>query len=531
MIQQARWFEARADKYSTSAYTGYAPHAVLDISGEAITRDWGDGSNPETALVGFHIYQTPGVYRFKRAGEDYKSIIVYAPKPELTIVRTTEELRRALGCIGPDGNALGPPLDPGAVIYLADATVFEIDTPLTWKHWQTGHGWQLVSTNNRAIIPGTLRWTGDSPEGCIFNVAGAGMANVAFRNIRFEGGNGFYTAAETQGILFDHCAFTNVNQGIVFSRPAKADHCGLFIYECAFVTSEIVQLSYAGASLAVVNNIFNYSGNHAMYLHSVDGGLIAGNSIGNWAFGRCAIRLGGTGYFHPRQMLTQNVEISNNDILGWVDPRTDGPSHNGNGNAYNITGIQLGSSTGSKLVTIDGATVDCGLQQIGPSILCRHNTVEDCIEGIKLDSCLDVTIEDCDVRFAEDDVRPGAGVIIGTTSETYGLLPCRNVALRRLDIKEHSLKTPIIVHPFLGDGEHTNLTVEDVAGWGEPEPEPLPEPTPQPGPLPDSLESRIRNLEDKIAILEARINHADTLIVTLAKCLRGIATSITDSLM
>jgi len=181
--------------------------------------------------------------------------------------------------------------------------------------------------------------------------------------------------------FFKNITVKEMDQGILFSNTDDAQ--GLFIFDSHFYDSTITQI-YTASSLndtAIINNSLDYSANHLIYSH-ISHGLVYNNKLSRPAFGRTAFRLAGGSFSNPNNY----VWMSDNQISGWIDPRTSaefGRVFN-NGKRYNNLLVEIGPNVARDLAihdvvfTRNTVTDGEGLLEIGVSenISISNNTFQ-----------------------------------------------------------------------------------------------------------------------------------------------------------
>lgn len=116
-------------------------------------------------------------------------------------------------------------------------------------------------------------------------------------------------------LVLNRIDVSKFNQGILVSNPH-----GEFIKDSTFTDSQVTHMYHdAALDVALLNNKFDYSGNHLLYTN-MSNGLIIGNKFSRQAFGRTQLRIYGTD--PASDFVTKSVWISDNTFEGWIDPRT-----------------------------------------------------------------------------------------------------------------------------------------------------------------------------------------------------------------
>jgi len=182
---------------------------------------------------------------------------------------------------------------------------------------------------------------------------GVGMFNLSINDLNFDlrsdSSNAFANRAifatltgNPNNISLQRVEVNNMMQGIVANSSTGS---GLFIFNSKFHDSLVTQLYTQNSynDVAIVNNSFDYSANHLIY-SSIASGFIYQNKLSRPAFGRTALRVSGGSFINPNRY----VWISDNEITGWIDPRTKtsfGDALNGrafsNGLRYNYLLVDI----------------------------------------------------------------------------------------------------------------------------------------------------------------------------------------------
>lgn len=195
-------------------------------------------------------------------------------------------------------------------------------------HWTPAQG-VLYSAYGSGAKPKIVNTAAASCEA--FNPNGVGMMHLAMQDLDFNLENTavkdpFRPLVENRAIFMSSSGFpinlilnrvdiSKFNQGLVVSNPH-----GEFVKDSSFTDSQVTHMYHDDAlDVAILNNKFDYSGNHLLYTN-ISNGLIVGNKFSRQAFGRTQLRIYGT---DPASgFVTKSVWISDNTFTGWIDPRT-----------------------------------------------------------------------------------------------------------------------------------------------------------------------------------------------------------------
>lgn len=160
-----------------------------------------------------------------------------------------------------------------------------------------------------------------------------------------------------RGFLFLRDDFDDPYNGVFlfhggnkYDEPTNVFMIGSSINQRDSFVYSVTQMFGGPGRLALVNNTFDNSGNHIGYFGSLNKAVISQNVFSRPAFGRTALRITGGRQESP----ANNIYISENYFLGWVDPIdcfgadhencTYGHSsypHNGGGTSYNYLLVNL----------------------------------------------------------------------------------------------------------------------------------------------------------------------------------------------
>jgi len=142
--------------------------------------------------------------------------------------------------------------------------------------------------------------------------------------------------------VFNKITVKEMNHGL--GASVNTDAQGLFVFNSSFYDSKVTQLFTNNSynDVAIINNTFDYSYNHLIY-SSISHGLVYKNTLSRPAFGRTAYRLAGGSFTDPNNY----VWISDNNISGWIDPRTKAEFGGAfaDGKRYNYSLINISPNT------------------------------------------------------------------------------------------------------------------------------------------------------------------------------------------
>ena len=234
--------------------------------------------------------------------------------------------------------------------------------------------------------------------------------------------------AAWKNILFLRCDFSDSNSDIWSMEGLDPAPDGIFTVSCTCNNYQTAAsgegtMVYGGPShLVLLNNKFDLSANHIAYLKPVNKGVISKNVFSRPAFGRTALRMDGgpaSASGSPGQsgvaigQTANNVVISDNQFLGWVDSSIGGAgrgggAHNGGGVSYNYKLIDIGANG-------DG-------QQIHDQIVFERNVITNFMTGMTVVNTTNMIIRN------NLFVSPAAGMALGLNSDPIrAYAPLQNV--------------------------------------------------------------------------------------------------------
>lgn len=255
----------------------------------------------------------------------------------------------------------------------------------------------------------------------------AGTACMTFMDLSFDlqsdtgarAGELFWSNRDIAHILFLRVDFKRASRFIAFSQgnvPGVNRAHGVYFFGCTFGDSQATQIFLKAADAAIVDCVFDYSGNHIVYSEHIDHGFIVGNTFSRPAWGRTALRVtSGGGWDYP----SQNAVIVDNQFLGWVDPRTS------------AEGTAFADGTRYNYRIVDIGTPNAAGDKWGRRHVFAGNTVtnaETLIGTAALEDCLFVGNTLTTPNAYKDT---GAGLIqIGDPgNKTFGLRPSKRITI------------------------------------------------------------------------------------------------------
>lgn len=354
----------------------------------AYTWDFGDGSPLMNGFNGAHIYEAPGVYTATLTVRDQNGAVATASM-EITVRARDGRTFYVDAETGDDANAgLSPDAawrtathafqglaqrtaryQPGDQILFRRGQTFDFENNVAIGHNKNyGYVFGTYGEGPRPVI----QYLGGAEGTSLFAHQGRGLAHVGFMDLEFrcttpDGSHtaGFwYSTGDLSQIFFLRCHIEDFGGGYIFSNGFESHQLsGLYIFESSSHKSISTHLFANASRLALINNRFDYSGNHLAYIPYADKAVIQGNYIARQPSGRTAMRVAGRAGF---DLPTNNVWIENNYFQGWVDPVVAAPPH-GDGIRYNGIMVHLGPNT----------TTPQGMQDV----VFQRNTV---VDGEKL---------------------------------------------------------------------------------------------------------------------------------------------------
>ncbi|MBI5092866.1 MAG: PKD domain-containing protein [Candidatus Hydrogenedentes bacterium] len=346
--------------------------------------DFGDGSPQYHGFNAAHVYETPGTYvasltvRDTSGGTDVTTISIEA------LSRIGKKTYYVDALLGDDTNSGTSPgvgawktatkaflglttgmYHPGEQILFNCGQTFDLQAGVIQPtHWMMGSGWRFGAYGSGAKPLIQVSSLAGSTNYVIYG-NGVGLAHGTFQDLSFnlktpsgQLADFFYHSQNMYDVLFLRIDVTHFNQGFTFTGgTADRTQSGIFLAGCVLRQSSLIHNFATSSRVALLNNTFDFSGNHINYFAYLNCGVIAGNTFSRPAFGRAALRIDGGPVGYP----TNNVQISDNIISGWVDPIDGYPTpgwndpasphydpmiaHNGGGNRYNFYLVYLAPNT------------------------------------------------------------------------------------------------------------------------------------------------------------------------------------------
>ena len=449
---------------------GYAPFPVFFEGWQSTTREelvryeWDFGAGTETDEMGrtfegfnaAHVFETPGTYTVvlkvtNAAGETSAASVTITVMSRDT--RTTYYVDSVLGNDSNDGRsptigaghgpwrtatkALGTlkrgnggvTLAPGDRVlfnrgqtFVLDGAISSADVPYLVS---LGHGQACQGIQYGAYGTGPkprIQWSGTG-AGVLFSVNWGG-AYLVMSDLDFNFWNSA-NGSQLNGILFAYAAWKNVlflrddfhepGNGVWTIPGLDPKPAGIFTVSCTAdnhqtYSTSVTQLFGSVSRLALLNNKFDQAGNHICYLETVDKGVIAGNVFSRPAFGRTAIRITGG----PAGATGNNIVVSDNRFLGWVDPiNNPAGAHNGGGRRYYYLLVHFGPNG-------DG-------QQLIDNVVFERNVVTNFEVGLSIDNAANMVVRN------NLFVAPAAGTGLSLNQSSalgWGYRPLTNVLVQ-----------------------------------------------------------------------------------------------------
>lgn len=232
---------------------------------------------------------------------------------------------------------------PGSQVLFKRGQTFEVQSGVVVPgHAATSYGYMFgaFGTGAKPVI----QHVGNT-NGFVIKHNGVGLNHFAMVDLHFKltSSTGkiaslFTVLGDAQNVLMYRVDIQDFYQAYL-PNGTQFDNCnGFFIVECTGRNSAWVQIWGKLRRFAMLDSEFDDSENHIAYMAYVDRGVIARNIISRPAFGRTALRLSARtdDFDYP----TNNVVVSDNQILGWIDPVIGGSAH-ADGTRYNWELINL----------------------------------------------------------------------------------------------------------------------------------------------------------------------------------------------
>lgn len=306
---------------------------------------------------------------------------------------------------------------PGDRILFTRGQTFEMTTDdFNAEHWQHGYGYHFGATNGTGHKP-VIQVVGGQEQVLLFNKR-RGMAFISFVDLAFRmttPGNEkkiLYSGNEdAQNVLFLRCNVQDMLNGILNGQPHAV---GFFVVSCNFYNSAEPMMWGKYTNLALLQNNFDLSDNHVLYLSTVQRGVVSGNLFARPAQGRHAFRLCNADDVTD----TNNVVVSHNRFRGWIDPDIGGA--HGDGTRYPWLLVHLGPNKG-------------GSVQRMSDVLFEHNILEDAETVLNIGS-----YENLVVRknvMSSRSTRPDSLIILGS-KHGFDQRPLKNIVIEDNTIRD-----------------------------------------------------------------------------------------------
>jgi PKD repeat protein len=371
-VNEDPWYtDHKNSRYNNTVLTAfYAPLPVFFEGWKSTPResivdhrwDFGDGSPIFHGFNAAHVYEQPGTYTAKLTVDDG----IRTRSSTITIhvwerSATTYYVDAQLGSDANDGLSPGAgawrtathafkgmeskKYKPGDQILFKRGQIFDVQGgQVRPGHNKSGYGYMFGAHGDPHLPKPVLQNTGG--DGAVLSLTGNGLAHFAMVDLVFKmedsrgerPGEILFSTQDIHHILFLRCEVRNFTRAITFSQGITDNRgSGVFLVGCDFFDSEKSQIFMRVTRLALLDNTFDYSGNHIAYLNYVNKGVVSRNVFSRPAFGRAGLRLDGdSGFPNP----TNNVVISDNRMEGWKDPRS-GDDTSSNGNRFNWNLVSL----------------------------------------------------------------------------------------------------------------------------------------------------------------------------------------------
>jgi len=460
-IDEPVWYSSKGESLNKEKYfpgvsqvKSYAPLPVFFQGWKseprgALTYEWNFGDqfasaeNPNLAsgLNAVHVYSRPGTYTASLRVRDSQGRL--SPKAELKIEVLAPSGRtfwvdaergnddwnglcreRGEGDCGPWKTATkafsqinaGPQnksfYQPGDQIIFRRGQTFEMSRTVGIGHYKGGYGYVFKAEEGAGAKP-VIQYT-DNNKKHLLNQGGIMWGHVAFVDLVFRlrspagvSADGLISnAGYARNLLLWRVELEDPRNGALLLQN---NTIGAFVVGSKITNSKIygdtvVQLYYDGSNLGLLNNTFDLAGNHNIYTHSVDKGVIVGNTVSRPAFGRTALRVSG---------LSNNLQISNNKFLGWIDPVKGGDVHNGGGVRYNWRLVQIGPNKNDF--------------QLLEDIVFENNSLLNCGGCLNLADARRVIVRNN--IFSTPSNEPYPRVEIGSAGSVRQFIPSRDITI------------------------------------------------------------------------------------------------------
>lgn len=395
-VDELNYYKVTTDYFpdiGVNLVRGYAPHAVFFEGYQSEPRenlvswqwDFGNGTESDPhgrTFEGFnaaHVFETPGTYNVTLRVKDAQGRVSSPASIAIQVLPRTSEVYYVDSEIGDDSydgrsqtvnGTSGPwktadrafqamkkgnralianwPVKPGGSILFRRGQTFRWTLASQYGHGSIVQG-VMVGAYGTGAKP-KIKWEGTT--GTVWGGPNIGGSTLAFVDLDIDLWNEVHqltsfigAPASWKQILLLRTDFHDPENGVLSmnGNPVSSKPTAIFMVDCnvdQYRTHANATTQMAGgySRLALMGNTFDKSGNHIAYFNSVDKAVIWKNVFSRPAFGRTALRFTGG----SRGNLTNNLLITENKFLGWIDnidDSTAGPNgvavHNGQGIKYN----------------------------------------------------------------------------------------------------------------------------------------------------------------------------------------------------
>jgi len=439
--------------------------------------DFGDG-NTFSGFNAAHVYETPGVYTATltvtdaqgRTATDSIQITVRARDGDTYYVDSSlgDDSYSGL-CKTPDGSGCGPwqtatkafsgavgfsPLfKEGDQILFKRGQSFDLEVDATtFSLYTWGYMFGAYGSGAKPIIQAVGISGGDN---AVLRNSFANRRFITFVDLDFNctpvGGSPVIFWRGVGGgsiLLFLRVDVNNFEQGFNMYNAQN-----VFIVNCTTYNSEITHAYFERtasglpARIAILDTTMDYSGNHLVYGVDPQSAVIHGSTFSRPAFGRCAFRIAGG---RPEYGVASNVWFSDNEFIGWIDPRT-GDRQYADGTQYNYNLVQLAPSGPEEA-------------RFGEWLVFENNLIIDAQQLFKIATWEHVIIRNN--RFITNDDTSTSKVRIGS-AEVYDWRPCYDIQF--IDnyfefVNNHGGEEcpAITVYPYLGPAYPDRIIHENI---------------------------------------------------------------------
>ncbi len=423
-----------------SATQSYAPMAVFfegwkSEPREEITKyEWnfGDGSETFQGFNAAHVYEQPGTYnatltvtnKFGWSSIDSVTIQVFAPNG--TTYYVDSELgndsnagtAQGSGAWKTAARAFGQKGLPGDRILFNRGQIFPVAVgAISSNGWRNVYGvmFGAYGTGSKPLI----KLSGSSSGNLFPTASTAGhmtISDLAFDLTSAEGATAamLQWTGNVQNPLFLRVDVSNCANGYLMQSQVT----GPFFVESSVVNSTAVQLYTTCARIVTLNSLFDLSGNHNAYLEVVNKGVFTGSTFGRCVFGRHAFRMSGRD--NPT---TNNVVITNNNFVGWIEP---------GGTRYNWMLVHLAPNVTDL--------------QIMKDVIFENNTLSDAETLLNVGNYENLVVRN-NVMTTKDTYEAARRIIIGS-KHSFDTMPCKNILFTENVIQTRAIASPGVASVF-----------------------------------------------------------------------------------